>query len=78
LREQTIERRRNNDIAERLKDETYIETSVVEKLISLFIGKLEVIPVKLESEFSLPEAVVKRITALLDEARGEMAKGILK
>lgn len=78
VREDTKKLRRENEIADRLKDETYMETATVQHLVQMFIGKLELIPVKMESEFSLPQEAVKRLTEYLDEARREMAKGVLK
>lgn len=77
-REETIKQRRENEIAEKLKDETFIPTDTVEKLVLMFLNKLELVHVKLESEFSLEPKVVKRLVELIDEARSEMAKGIIK
>jgi hypothetical protein len=78
VREDAIKVRRENEIAERLESETYMETEQVEKLVLMFLGKLELVHVKLESEFSLDPKIVKRLVELIDEARSEMAKGVLK
>ncbi len=77
-RQDAIKLQRENETAEKLKDGLYLESAVMEKQVVMFTGKLELIPVKLESEFSVEPKIIKRLTELLDEARQEMAKGILK
>lgn len=65
---------RQNRIAEALDAKTLVEVDKVEKLVLIFVGKLELIPVKMESEFGLDKKIITRLTELLDEARREMSK----
>jgi hypothetical protein len=60
---------RKNRIEAQLESHEYMLTSDVEKIINLGLKKLELVPVKLQSEFSLDEKLVKRLTELQDEAR---------
>jgi predicted transcriptional regulator len=69
---------RRNRIAQKLEDETYIEVEAMDKLLRLLIGKLEVIPTKMQSEFGVPDKQTKRLRELLDECRQEASKEILK
>lgn len=74
--EEVIKLRRENRIAAKLEDETYMLTDDVEKMMLMGISKIENIPSKIESEFGLPQHQIKRLTALLDEVRTEWAKGL--
>lgn len=75
-RQEVIKLTRENRIADKLEDGTYMLTDDVEKMILMGIGKFENIASKMESEFGWPPNVTKRLQQLLDEARGEMSKGL--
>lgn len=68
---------RENRIAQKLEDETYIEVETVERLMRIIVAKLEIIPTKLASEFNLDPKIVRRIMELHDECRVEMSKEIV-
>jgi hypothetical protein len=68
---------RENRIAEKLESREYLLKSEIEQVITIGIGKLELIPVKMASEFALPDTQVKKLTELLDEVRHEWSKDIL-
>lgn len=77
-REKVIKLQRENRIAEKLENETYIETQMVEQALVQFKSKLEMIPVKVESQFSLPAKVIARIQELMDEALSDMAQAVVR
>lgn len=68
---------RENRIAERLENETYMLTEDVEQVVSLFNKQLDQVQVKMESEQGLAAGPARRLQELLDEARREMAAGLL-
>lgn len=67
---------RHNRIEEKLEKSEYMLTDNIEKMASMFISKLESIPTRFQSEFSISDKAAKRLTSLLDEARAEMLKGL--
>jgi len=67
---------RENKIAEEVMAGTLVEISKVERMVMVFVSKLELIPVKMESEFGLAQNIIARLTELLDEARRDMAKSV--
>jgi hypothetical protein len=69
---------RQNLIAKKLEEESYVEIAQVEATFRIIINKLEIIPQKLASEFNLEPKIVARLTALLDECRQEVSKEIVK
>jgi hypothetical protein len=68
--------KRENRIAEMLERRDYMKTDDVEKVIMLIVTRLELIPVKMASEFSLPKNQSDRLQQLLDEARTDAANAI--
>lgn len=76
-RQEVIRLTRLNRIEEKLEKSQYMETKTVENMMLMGINKLELIPVKMESEFGLPTNVVARLRQLLDEARVEWSKGLM-
>ena len=64
---------RKDRIAQKLEDETYVEAGDMLKNFQVAVNSLELLPQKLESEFALPPATVKRHQQLIDEARQSIA-----
>lgn len=69
---------RKNRIEGLIESKDYVKAADHQRIIQMGIGKIELVPVKLHSEFSLADNLVKRLTALLDEAREAWAKDIFK
>ncbi len=67
---------RRNRIEALLEEKQYLKADEVEKIISMGIQKIELVPVKMESEFQMEAKMVARLRQLLDEAREAWAKGI--
>lgn len=77
LREQTLQRRRDNAMADALANETVMEMPKVETIMMLTRSKFLAVPDKMNSEFQLSDAAKKRLIQLVDEALQELSVGIL-
>lgn len=67
---------RQDRIAKKLEEETYVEIHQVEATFRILLSKLEIIPQKFASEFNVDPKWIARLTAMLDEARQEASKFI--
>jgi hypothetical protein len=78
LREQTLERRRKNEIAEKVKDEEFMRAEDVKQVFAVLMNGLDQLPGKLKSELGLTTAQKTRVQTIVDEARKSAAKRIMK
>jgi hypothetical protein len=74
MREDTLQKRRENEIAERLKDETWMAVDAHHQFLSQLCGKLDQIPLKARSELGLPDSQALRLQKMIDEARADAVK----
>lgn len=78
LREQALEKRRKNEIAEKLEKREYLQADSVKSVFATLVGALEQIPGKLKSELGLTAEQTARIQRILDDARAQAAEKILE
>jgi hypothetical protein len=74
MREDTLQKRRENEIAENLKNDTWMAVEAHHQFFSLLCGKLDQIPQKARSEMGLTDDQMARLRQMIDEARKDAVK----
>lgn len=77
-KEKTLEKRRENEIAEKVAKEEWMAVATHHEILSSIVSKIEQLPGKWKSELGLSDSQTLAIRRGLDEARSEAAAEVEK
>lgn len=77
-KEEVLEKRRENRIADKLEDKTYMLSADHHAILASMCSKLEQIPAKAKSEMGLSESHRAKLQRMIDEARDNTAQTVAK
>lgn len=76
MREDTLQKRRENELADQIMRESWVEVSYHLEILKSLTEALDRIPEKLKSEFGLTEQQQARAQQVLDDARTDASNAI--